>query len=156
MTTTCLGAPMPLNHNPPPNRISSLTILVLGAPLCLLTCLCLCWFSSWATLLYSCFYGSPLDPYYEAAPSSHPCLEHPSRVHITFMEPISNPFVPHYSPPSCLAWSLSHATHYGLLHPCPLSLLILCQSLPSYSCPLRSNKGSFPTAPPYPPFHHHH
>ena len=43
------------------NRISSLTTLVLGAPLRLITRLCSCRFSSWVPILYSCFYGPPWD-----------------------------------------------------------------------------------------------
>ena len=102
----------------PPNWISSLTTLVLGAPLCLLTCLCLCWFSSWDTLLYSCFYGPPLDLYCVAAPSSRPCLEHPSWVIITFMESIPSPFVSHH--PSSLGPSLvSHIMAFSPTVPYP-------------------------------------
>ena len=41
----------------PQNQISSLATLVLGAPLCLHTYPCSCWFSSWVTILYSCLYG---------------------------------------------------------------------------------------------------
>ena len=135
------------------NRIYSLTTLVLGTPLCLLPRLRSYLFLSWATILYSCFYGPPLEPYYEAAPFTFPCLEHPSRVIITSMESTLSPFVPRYSPPSFLVWSLSLGAHYGLQYPCPLSLMILCQSLPSHSYPLCYNKGSRPTAPSYPPFH---
>ena len=138
------------------NRISSLTTLVFGAPLCLHTCPCSCRFSSWATLLYSFFYGPPLDLYCVAAPSSRPCLEHPSWVIIAFMESIPSPFVPHYSSPSFIAWSLSCVAHYDLQSHCSLSLPILCQSLPSHSCSLCSNKGSRPSATQYPPFHHPH
>ena len=110
----------------PPNRISSLTTLIMGAPLCLFTHPCLCWFSSWDTLLYSCFYGPPLDLYCVATPSSCPCLEHPSWVIIAFMESIPSPFVSRYSPPSFIDWSLSCVAHYGLQSHCPLSLMILC------------------------------
>ena len=130
----------------PLNRISSLTTLVLGAPLRLHTCPRSCRFSSWVPTLYSCFHGPPLDLYCVAASSSHPCLEHPSWVIIAFMESIPRPFVPHYNPPSFIAWSLSCVAHYGLQSHCPLSLMILRQSLPCHSCPLCSNKGSRPFA----------
>ena len=106
--------------------------------------------------MYSCFYGPPLDLYCVAAPSSRPCLEHPSGVIITFMESISSPFVSRYSPPSLIAWFLSCVTHYDLQSHCPLSLMILCQSLPCHSCPLCSSKGSHPFATQLPPFHHYH
>ena len=143
-------------YSPLSNQISSLTTLVFGAPLCLHTCPCLCGFLSWATLLYSCFYGPPLDLYCVATPSSRPCLEHLIWVIIAFMESIPSPFVPRYSPPSFIAWSLSRVAHDGIQSHYPLSLLILCQSLPSHRFPLCSNKGSRPSDTQYPPFHHHH
>ena len=126
------------------------------APLCLLTCPCSCWFSSWDTLWYSYFYGPPLDLYCVVAPSSRPYLEHLSWVIITFMESIPSPFIPRYSPPSFIVWSLSCVAHHGLQSHCPLSLTILCQSLPCHSCLLCSNKGIRPFATQSPPFHHHH
>ena len=91
--------------------------------------------------MYSCFHGPPLDLYCVAAPSSRPCLEHPSGVIIAFMESILSPFVPRYSPPSLIAWFLSCVAHYGLQSHYPLSLMILCQSLPCHSCPLCSKQG---------------
>ena len=106
--------------------------------------------------MYSCFHGPPLGPYCVAAPSSRPCLEHPSWVIIAFMESIPSPFVPRYSPPPFIAWSLSCVAHYGLQSHCPLSLMILRQSLPGHSCPLCSTKGSRPFATQSLPFHHHH
>ena len=90
--------------------------------------------------------------YCVVAPSSRPCLEHPSWVIIAFMESIPSPFVPHYSPPSFIAWSLSYVAQYGLQSHCPLSLMILWQLLPCHSCPLCSNKGSRPFATPSFPF----
>ena len=102
------------------------------------------------------FSWSPLELFYVAAPSSHPFLEHPSWVTITFMESIPNPFESRYSHPSFSAWSLSRVAHYGLQSHCPLSLMILCQSLSCNSCPLCSNKGSHPFSTQYPPLHHHH
>ena len=156
MTTPCLGAPMPLTHNPPQNRISSLAPLILGAPFGLHTYPGSCWCSSWVPILYSCFHGPPLDLYCVATPSSHPCLEHPSWVIIAFMESILSPFVPRYSPPSLIAWFLSCVTHYGLQSHCPLSLMILCQSLPCHSCPLCSSTGRHPFATQSLSFHHHH
>ena len=99
----------------------------------------------------------PIGPFsYVVAPSSHPCLEHPIWVIIAFMEYILSPFEPRYSPPSFIAWSLSRVAHYGLQSHYPLSLMILCQSLPGHPCHLFSNKGSRPFATQSPPFHHHH
>ena len=106
--------------------------------------------------MYTCFYGPPLALYCVVAPLSCPCLEHPSRVIIMFMESIPSPFVSRCSPPSFIAWFLSRVAHYGLQSHYPLSLMILCQSLPGHPCPLFSNKGSHPFTTQYPPFHHHH
>ena len=138
------------------NRTSSLTTLVFGAPLCLHTCPCSWRFSSWVPTLYSCFQGPPWGLYCVEAPSSRPCLEHPSWVIIASMESIPSPFVPRYSSPSFIAWSLSCVALYDLQSHCPLSLMILCQSLPCHSRPLCSSKGSRPSAIQSPPFHHHH
>ena len=102
------------------------------------------------------FSWSPLDLLYVATPSSHPCLEHPSWVIIAFMESIPSPFESRYSHPSFSAWSLSRVARYSLQSHYPLSLMILCQSLPGHPCPLCSNKGIRPFATQYPPFHHHH
>ena len=67
------------------------------------------------------------------------------------MESILSPFVPCYSPPSFIVWSLSRVAHDGIHSHYPLSLLKLCQSLPIHPCPLCSNKGSRPSATHYPP-----
>ena len=91
------------------------------------------------------FLWSPLNLFCVATPSSHPCLEHLSWVIIAFMESILSPFVSLYIPPSFIAWFLSRVTHYGRQSYCPLSPLILCQSLPVHPCPLCSNNEVCPS-----------
>ena len=102
------------------------------------------------------FLWSPIGPLLCGSTIESPLFRASELSHHRIHESISSPFISRYSPPSFIARSLSRVAHYGLQSHCPLSLLILCQSLPSHPCPLCSNKGSRPFTTRSPPFHHHH